>query len=594
MPQRLLSQVLARSFLLTGLLVAAATAAPADPLRPYRDFAARRDGNANRGRELFLRPEAGCILCHSVDGSNSKAGPDLATIGDALGRSELIEAVLNPNVAIAVGYEATLVETRSGEFHLGVIKSSNNQAVDLMSADGRSTRIARSDLKSATPAERSLMPEGLHTSLTTQEFADLIEYLSTLKERASALAGQAGTPADIPVLAKPVIARPLFSEELRFPTSVVRKQGDARLGLVWCGEIPGSRALLVAHQSGQLWRLDRSGEEWTKSAFADFTAELYSRTGPNGLLGVAFHPQFPSNRKYYLKHQVHEDGQIVTTVVEKIAAADFRRDSGAPSRRLIAIPCITQNHTGGCIEFGPDGFLYIGMGDTGPQRDPNGHGQDRQLLLGKILRIDVDRRDGALAYGIPADNPFVARPDTRPEIWASGFREPWRFSFDRSTGDLWVGDVGQDRVEEVSIVRRGENHGWNVYEGFEPFSNSWRSAQETYVAPVFAYRRRFGNSITGGFVYRGDARSSFSGVYVFGDYTSKKIFGLTQRDRRLQTVREIGQSPESIASFGTDSRGNFYLVGYEGMIFQLDFTGAEFEHAPPASPSASPPPKPGS
>jgi putative heme-binding domain-containing protein len=594
MPRPQLSHVLARSFLLAGLLCGWARAAPADPLRPYRDFAARRDGDAVRGREVFLRQETACSFCHSVDGSNSKAGPDLVVIGDALGRSELIDGVLTPNAVIAVGYEATLVETRSGESHYGVIKSSNNEAVELMTADGRRTRIARSDLKSTTTAERSLMPDGLHSSLSTQEFADLIEYLSSLKEPASARAGQAGMPADIPVLAKPIIARPLFGEELRFPASVVRKPGDVRLGLVWCGEIPGSTALLVAHQSGQLWRLDRSGDAWTKSAFADFAAELYSRTGPNGLLGVAFHPQFPSNRKYYLKHQVHEEGQILTTVVEKIAAADFRHDSGTPSRRLIALPCITQNHTGGCIEFGPDGFLYIGMGDTGPQRDPNGHGQDRQLLLGKVLRIDVDRRDGALAYGIPADNPFVARPDTRPEIWASGFREPWRFSFDRPTGDLWVGDVGQDRVEEVAIVRRGENHGWNVYEGFEPFSNSRRSAKESYVAPVFAYRRRFGNSITGGFVYRGDARSSFSGVYVFGDYTSKKIFGLTQRDRRLLTVREIGQSPESIASFGTDSRGNIYLVGYEGMIFQLDFSGAVFEHTPPPSPSGSATPKAGS
>ena len=584
----------ARGCLLASLLVASASAATADPLKTYRDFALRLSGDVTRGRELFVRPASACSLCHSIDRSNSKSGPDLGAIGDKLGRTELIEAVLTPNATIAVGYDATLLETRSGDSHYGVIKASNDQVVEIMGADGRLVSVARAEVKSTKPAGRSLMPDGLHASLSVQEFADLIEFMVSLKEPASALAGERGMPAAIPLLAKPIIVRQLFSEALRIPASVVREPGDTRLGLVWCGEIPGSTALLVAHQSGQLWRFDPSSEGWIKRPFADFASELYSRTGPNGLLGVAFHPQFLSNRKYYLKHQVQEGGQILTIVVEKIAAAGFRGDSGTPSRRLLAIPCITQNHTGGCIEFGPDGFLYIGMGDTGPQGDPNGHGQDRQLLLGKILRIDVDHADGALPYGIPADNPFVARPDTRPEIWALGFREPWRFSFDRYTGDLWVGDVGQDRLEEVAIVRRGENHGWNVYEGFEPFSNARRSAKEAYITPVFTYQRRFGNSVTGGYVYRGDARSSFWGVYVFGDYTSKKIWGLVQQDRQLVTVREIGQSPEGIASFTTDSRGNVYLVGYEGMIFELVFSNAVFEHAPSAPPSNSVLPKGGS
>ena len=349
---------------------------------------------------------------------------------------------------------------------------------------------------------------------------------------------------------------------------------------MWCGAIPGTDALLVAHQSGALSRLEEIDGRWLKTPFGDIATEVYSRTGPNGLLGVAFHPEFVTNRKYYLKHQVHEAGQIVTTVVERFATPDGRADSGRPSRRLLAIPCITQNHTGGCLTFGPDGYLYIGMGDTGPQRDPNGHGQDRQLFLGKLLRIDVNRQDAARPYGIPADNPFVGRSDTRPEIWAIGFREPWRFSFDGKTGDLWVGDVGQDRVEEVAIVRRGENHGWNVFEGFEPFSGARRATEATYVPPVFAYKRRYGNSVTGGFVYRADERSPFHGVYIFGDYTSRKIFGLWQQDRQLVAVREVGQSPESIASFGTDAKGNLYLVSYEGMIYLLDFTAAEFDRTP--------------
>jgi glucose/arabinose dehydrogenase len=274
-------------------------------------------------------------------------------------------------------------------------------------------------------------------------------------------------------------------------------------------------------------------------------------------------------------------------LIERVVAEDFKSDSGQPSRRLLKITSVTQDHSGGCIEFGPDGYLYLGMGDTGPQHDPQGHGQDMQLLLGKISRIDVDRRSDGLPYAIPADNPFGGRGDARPEIWALGFREPWRFTFDSVTGDCWVGDVGQDRVEEVAIVRRGENHGWNVYEGFEPFSNRYRKEGSNYIAPVFAYRRKYGNSITGGYVYRGKANASFYGVYICGDYTSKRIWGLTQSNRGLRTVREIAVSPQFIASFGTDEQGNIYVVGYEGMIYKMDFSGAEFEESGERSASQS-------
>jgi glucose/arabinose dehydrogenase len=227
--------------------------------------------------------------------------------------------------------------------------------------------------------------------------------------------------------------------------------------------------------------------------------------------------------------------------------------------------------------FGPDGYLYVGMGDTGPQEDPHGHGQNTTLLLGKILRIDVDRRTPDKPYAVPPDNPFIGRAGFRPEIWAYGFREPWRFSFDPVTYELWVGDVGQDRYEEVDLVRRGENYGWNVYEGFEPFSNRYRREGEVYVAPVFAYRRSSGPSVTGGYVYRADARSSFYGVYVCGDYESRRIFGLTQSNRQLLAVRQIGRAPERIVSFGQDESGEIYVVGYEGALFHLDFHRSQFE-----------------
>jgi len=350
------------------------------------------------------------------------------------------------------------------------------------------------------------------------------------------------------------------------------------VGLVAFAQAPGNSNLFFAvHQTGKIWLIEKRADGDVKTLFGDFGSEIFNERGPNGLLGLAFHPKFRENRKYYLKHQVFEDGKIATTLVEKVASADGRTDSGKASRRLLKINCVTQDHTGGHIAFGPDGYLYLGMGDTGPQQDPQGHGQDMTTLLGKMLRIDVDQTSGELAYAIPADNPFIHTAGARAEIFALGFREPWRFSFDSVTGDLWVGDVGQDRVEEVDVVRKGENYGWNVYEGFEPFSNKYRKEGTNYTPPVFAYRRKFGNSITGGFVYRGDKSSSFYGAYICGDYTSKRIFAVKQENRVLKAVRQIAMSPQFIASFGTDEAGNIYIVGYEGMVYRLDFTSARFE-----------------
>ncbi|HKS37473.1 MAG TPA: PQQ-dependent sugar dehydrogenase, partial [Verrucomicrobiae bacterium] len=429
------------------------TASPGS-LREYRDFAMNHDGNALRGKELFFSEQrAACSKCHSVDGTSGKAGPDLFAIGDKFPRRELIDAVLEPSASIAVGYGATIVETKSGEEHSGILKQAPAEWIDLMGADGQIVRIASGDIQAQRGSAVSLMPDGLQAGMSRQEFADLVGYLVALKQPESAFASHRGMPADIPELTKPIGVRPFFSEELRFPHAFVHKPGDVRSGLVWFGQVPGaSSAFLVVHQTGKIWLLEKKSEGDAKTLFADFAGELFNERGPNGLLGLAFHPQFRQNRKYYVKHQVFEDDRIATVVVEKLAAPDFRSDSGQPSRRLWKVISATQDHSGGCIGFGPDGFLYVAMGDTGPQQDPQGHGQDLTTHLAKILRIDVDRTDAGLAYAIPADNPFLNHSYARPEIWACGFREPWRFSFDPVTGDLWVGDVGQDRVEEVAIV----------------------------------------------------------------------------------------------------------------------------------------------
>jgi putative heme-binding domain-containing protein len=565
--------------LVSGLTCSGQPTPTQTDLRRYADFAMHHEGSVEGGLRLFTNElKTACAKCHSVNGSSSKAGPDLAVIGDKYPRRELIRAILEPSASIAVGYGATSIETLSGDEITGIIKQASDAAIELMGADGKLIRVPTDAIRSQRGSTVSLMPEGLQAGLSVQEFTDLVEYLVSLKQPESALAYYRGMPSDIPALAKPVEVRPFLDEALQFPHSVVRKPGDVRTGLTWFGQIPGlTNTFIVAHQTGMMWLLEKNGSRDTETVFADLSGEIFSERGPNGLLSIAFHPRFRENHKYYLNHQVLKAGKIVCRVVEREASADFRTDSSQTSRLLREVGTTTQDHTGGGIQFGPDGFLYIGMGDTGPQTDPQGHGQNMTVQLGKMLRIDVDHQDTGRAYAIPTDNPFRDRTDVCPEIWASGFREPWRFSFDSLTGDLWVGDVGQDRIEEVDIVRRGENYGWNVYEGFEPFSNHYRKDHVVYAPPVFAYGRKYGFSVTGGFVYRGDKRSSFYGVYIFGDYVSKRIWGLKQRNGALERIRQIGTCPQGIASFGTDELGNVYVVGYEGMIYTLEFGGTIFE-----------------
>jgi glucose/arabinose dehydrogenase len=407
------------------------------------------------------------------------------------------------------------------------------------------------------------MPEGLQSGLSLQEFTDLIDYLVSLKQPDHSQVTHAGMPDTILPLKNPIQLVPVHGTSLRFA------HPD------WFAAVPGqSNVFLVAEQeTGKVWRLEPDAKN-PKTLFLDTGVH---DTGARGLLGLAFHPKFTETRKYYIVKQVGQNGQFASILLEREASVDFTSDSGRAPRLIMRVEAATNGNHAGDAVFGDDGFLYFGMGDTGPGEDPQGHGQDTSLLLGKILRIDVDHFATDRLYSVPADNPFVGRSAFRPEIWAYGLREPWRFSFDRANGDLWIGDVGQDRCEEIDIVRRGENLGWNVFEGFEPFSNRYRRTNEQYVAPVFSYRRRYGLCVIGGYVYRAAPQSSFYGVYVFGDHESRRLFGLTRQGRGLKLVRQIGTSSERIASFSQSATGELFVVGYEGMISKIDFSQSVFE-----------------
>jgi putative heme-binding domain-containing protein len=566
-----------RSLLAAAALGAIAAALPTSAQTPdagaYRNHALTRNGDVGNGRRLFSTdPRLNCANCHSVDGTASKAGPDLQSAGDAFGRRDLIQSILQPSATISPGYGLMTVETRDGRTLQGTLKKADDSGIELMGGDGQRVRIATADVFSRTGSTTSLMPEGLQTALSLQEFTDLVEYLASLRQPAHSLATAQGMPTEIPELATPVGIRPFFERPFTLPP------GKVHTGLTSIHAVPGSEGtFLVLHQRGFIWRLEKSTAGESRSDFLDLTGEVFSDRGPNGLLHLAFHPQVRANRRYFIKYQVLEKGTVTTVLVERELTADLKSDSGKPGRRLIAIPSVAEDHSGGCVDFGPDGFLYFAMGDTGPHHDPNGHAQNMGLLLGKMLRLDVDRIPAGEAYGIPSDNPFVGQAGVRPEIWASGLRNPWRFTFDPVNGNLWVADVGQDREEEVDLVRKGDNLGWNVLEGFEAFSSQYRKEGRTFVPPVFAYGRKFGNSITGGPVFRGDPKSSFDGVYFCADFNSKRLFGVRQENGTLKQVHQLGVLPDQPVSFGRDHRGGILAVGFAGTVFALDLDSTRFD-----------------
>ena len=371
----------------------------------YLKFALRQEGDVARGRTLFADEQRlACSKCHSVDGTSNKAGPDLFAVGDKFGRREIIESILSPSASIADSYNTTVLETKSGEEFSGVIKQATDEWIELMGADGKPIRVAVREIMERRTSAVSLMPEGLNSGLTLAEFSELIEYLVSLKQPVNAALIHHGMPAVIPALARPVSVRPLIPDALKFDHPV------------WLGTLPGcSDALLVIeHQTKRIWRLAKNAEPASgrKALFLDLGSITASDRGP---MAMAAHPKFRENRRYYLFTCVVDAGQISVRILERVAAPDCQRDSGLASRVILKVPQLTTGHFGGWLEFGPDGFLYVSLGDSGPQEDPNGNSQNRRLLLGKLLRIDVDHAEDQQIIR------FWTEPKCRRKFGRSGF-----------------------------------------------------------------------------------------------------------------------------------------------------------------------------
>jgi glucose/arabinose dehydrogenase len=349
-------------------------------------------------------------------------------------------------------------------------------------------------------------------------------------------AAAADTAEVVRIALEPVVARGLSSPVF------VTHAGDRR-GRLFVVEQPGRIRIVT-------------GGTLAAAPFLDIASRVLAG-GERGLLGLAFHPDYTRNGRYFVNYTRRPDG---ATVIAEYRVSTDASVSAPDERVLLVIAQPYPNHNGGMIAFGGDGFLYIGMGDGGAGGDPQNRAQNRQELLGKMLRVDVN---GPTPYAIPADNPFAAGGG-RPEIWALGLRNPWRFSFDRQTRELYAGDVGQNAWEEIDVVRRGGNYGWRLMEGAHCY-NPARCDRQGLELPIAEYATASGRcSVTGGYVYRGTALPALTGTYVYGDFCSGEIFAL-----RDGTQRVLLPTRMAISSFGEDEAGEIYVVDHRGAVYRV-------------------------
>lgn len=342
--------------------------------------------------------------------------------------------------------------------------------------------------------------------------------------------------------------------------------------------VPGDpRLMIVFEKAGTAYWLDlEKGERGVL-----FKAQVLDDS-EQGLLGLAFHPKFAENGKFYVNLTVASSisGKDADRIDEYSVrpGADLRTAKVVAGRTIIELDDPYQNHNGGQTVFGADGYLYTAFGDGGWKDDPHGHGQDTGTLLGDLLRIDVDKPTGGKEYGIPADNPFIGKEGYQPEIFATGLRNPWRFSFD-SQGRIVAGDVGQDDWEEVTFVEKGMNLGWNIKEARHCFQPKKNCPEAGLTDPIFEYGREEGGSVTGGFVALGDHVPELTNKYVFGDFLSGKLWALDLPEKADRTgpparAYALGKWPILPSTFARDERGTLYVADYpSGLIFRIDPAG---------------------
>ncbi|MCP1385601.1 PQQ-dependent sugar dehydrogenase [Runella salmonicolor] len=336
--------------------------------------------------------------------------------------------------------------------------------------------------------------------------------------------------------------------------------------LVHAGD--GSNRLFVVEQRGVVKVFKNEASTAQTEIFLDISGRVTSG-GETGLLGLAFHPDFKNNGQLFVNYTRRENGQL-QSVIARFQSNKTTADASS-EEILLTYNQPYSNHNGGSVLFGKDGFLYIATGDGGSGGDPQNYAQNLGSLLGKMLRIDVNKKENGLNYAIPADNPFKNTDNARPEIYAYGLRNPWKVTADRENGRFWIADVGQNAREEIDILERGGNYGWRIAEGKECYSPAANCNRTGLVEPIFDYGTSEGRSITGGYVYRGAKLVDLKGQYIYGDFVSGKIWALQYNETSRQASNKlITQLTGSLSSFGEDEAGELYLLNYQtGKIQQL-------------------------
>lgn len=331
-----------------------------------------------------------------------------------------------------------------------------------------------------------------------------------------------------------------------------------------------SDLIFVVEQKGRIMVFPNQRDVRHASVFLDIVKKVDSG-GEKGLLGLAFHPDFDSNGFFYINYT---RGQPLETVVSRFSIDKNNPNVADPNSEVVLLKFKQpySNHNGGKVAFGNDGFLYISTGDGGSGGDPHNHGQNIKSWLGKILRIDVDDHSGKLSYGIPADNPFKSNDaGYREEIFAYGLRNVWRFNFDHETGDLWAGDVGQNKIEEIDIILKGGNYGWREMEAEECF-RSRNCDTRKFILPIYSYHQgsETGRSITGGYVCYDKDLPALKGKYIYGDFVTGNIWALTYSGKKAISNELIARVTGGLSSFGEDGKKNLYVLAYaDGKVFHI-------------------------
>jgi glucose/arabinose dehydrogenase len=328
----------------------------------------------------------------------------------------------------------------------------------------------------------------------------------------------------------------------------------------------GSNRVFVATEHGVIHVFPNDPKADKTKVFLDITDRVIydDKQNEEGFLGLAFHPKFKENGEFFVFYTLKATKKDHINLVSRFRVSKDDPDKADPASEevLLRIERPFWNHDGGTLCFGPDGYLYLCTGDGGLANDPQNNGQNLKSLLAKVLRIDVDHKDEGLAYAIPKDNPFVGRDDARPETWAYGLRNIWRMSFDRKTGVLWAGDIGQNLYEEINLIVKGGNYGWKIREGMHPFSNKGVGVRKDLVEPIWEYHHSLGVCIIGGNVYRGKQWPELDGLYIYADYVTGRVWGL-RYDEKLKRVtenRQIRTPGIPILSFGEDEQGEVYYL----------------------------------